>query len=203
MQILIIAATKMELGALPDLLKPYSSVSFFTTGAGTPSTLLNLTKHLACNRYDFAINIGIGGSYSKELETGEVVEIIRESFADLGIEDENGFSGLENFPFCPKEISVLHNSVFESRTDLKKMTGFTFDTVHGRQERIDSLDISEGIETMEGAAVRLCCTDFGLELLQLRGVSNYVESRDVDTWGIDKAIHALEFFVFDYVSRLV
>jgi len=190
MKILVIAATNFEIDPLPTLLEN-CNVDFIATGAGTPSTIINLSKKLCFTHYDIALNIGICGSFSKEASIGDVFEVEEDCFADLGIESEDSFTFLDKSTFCPEDLRSFSSKKKTHHTKLPKTQGYTFNTVHGRNETILSLGITSGIETMEGAAVSFCCHNFGLKLIQIRAVSNFVEKRNTDTWDIPQALKNL------------
>jgi futalosine hydrolase len=55
---------------------------------------------------------------------------------------------------------------------------------------------------MEGAAVALVCLRSGIECLEIRGVSNMVEERDLRTWNIPAAVEAAQRFVINYIEEI-
>jgi futalosine hydrolase len=76
---------------------------------------------------------------------------------------------------------------------LRKVKGITVNKVHGHTQSIGQLleVIQPDIETMEGAAFLYACQSIGLKCLQLRSISNYVDSRDRTAWNIPLAIRNL------------
>ena len=128
-----------------------------------------------------------------DVPVGSVFRITEDSFADLGIETEQAFVPLREFPFCPPEVSSLNDGGSAS-VDLSPPTaiGHTLNGVHGSDESMARLNIPEGLETMEGAAVQMVCRHFGIPHVQIRAVSNYVEPRDPSRWDIPLAIQNLE-----------
>jgi futalosine hydrolase len=52
---------------------------------------------------------------------------------------------------------------------------------------------------MEGAAVALTAARFGIDCMEIRGVSNHVEDRDISRWDIPGAVAAAG----DFLERLI
>src|ERR1700739_4574487 len=102
MRILIVAATEPEIGKLSadirfsvydcdqganigcELRDAYQRhhISTLITGVGMVATAYSLGKHLATNQYDLAINLGIAGSFDRDIALGEPVEIIEDRFSE-------------------------------------------------------------------------------------------------------------------------
>ncbi len=200
--ILVAAATEMEFAGLPGHLG--KDVRFFATGAGAPCTTMRLTELLCRERFAMLVNIGITGSYSAEIALGSVFQVVNDTFADLGIESPERFSPLREFSFCPPEIAELNAETpnEDFATGLETITGFTYNTVHGSAEGIARLGITQGLESMEGAAVQMVCKRFGLPHLQIRAVSNYVEPRNPANWNIPLALANLESETFRIIQKL-
>ncbi|NJO91086.1 MAG: hypothetical protein HC831_20555 [Chloroflexia bacterium] len=107
------------------------------------------------------INVGIAGSFNKEVKIGEMVNVIQEEFADLGVEGtksfktlfELGFTDRDEYPFKDGRLIGKHfdNEVINK---LRKVGGISSNIAHGKQESIDFLKekYKADIETMEGAA---------------------------------------------------
>ena len=58
------------------------------------------------------------------------------------------------------------------------------------------------IENMEGAAVAQICLRCGIDCLEIRGVSNLVEERDLKKWDIPKAVEGAQRFVLKYLEEM-
>jgi futalosine hydrolase len=95
-KILIVAATPSEaevLGRIPGIRKRgnefvfrNSEISLLITGVGSAATSWGMSKWISANpKPELAINIGISGSYRKEIGIGEVVAIQSDCFADAGL----------------------------------------------------------------------------------------------------------------------
>lgn len=223
MKILIVAATWMEVKLLVDEMKLIAEKSHFLkefrlentdvdiliTGIGTTFTTFHLTNTLKENQYNLVLNIGIAGSLIKELSIGEVVNVISEEFADLGIEKENefltlfetGFIDSNEFPF---EQGILKATDFNGILNMKKVRGITTNKSHGRSSSIDEIHqkFSAHVESMEGAAVFYVCAWMGLPCSQIRAISNYVEPRNSASWNIPLALENLKDNVLYVLKKL-
>ena len=223
MKILIVSATWLEVKLLTDelefidesthLLKKYRlheiEIDILITGIGTTFTAVHLTNTLRDKQYQFVINIGIAGSLTAELAIGEVVLVITDEFADLGIEKENefltlfesGFMDSNDFPF---EQGMLKASESNGLFDLKKVRGITTNKSHGRAASISEIKskFSAQVESMEGAVVIYVCNWFGIPCFQIRSVSNFVEPRDSAKWNIPMALEKLNSTVLDVLKKL-
>ena len=223
MKILIVSATWLEVKLLADelefieeqthLLRKYRiqeiEVDILTTGIGTTFTTFHLTNTLRDNQYKFVINIGIAGSLTSELKIGEVVSVVTDEFADLGIEKEDefltlfetGFMDANEFPF---EQGILKSSDSNGLFDLKKVRGITTNKSHGRATSIAELKskFSAHVESMEGAVVLYVCNWFGVPCYQIRSISNFVEPRDSAHWNIPLALEKLNESILNVLNKL-
>ncbi len=223
MKILIVSATWLEVKLLADelefieesthLLRKYRfneiDVDILITGIGSTFTAVHLTNALRDNTYQFVINIGIAGSLTRELKIGEVVAVISDEFADLGIEKENdfltlfesGFMEANEFPF---EHGTLKASDCNGLFSLKRVRGITTNKSHGRESSISEIKskFSAQVESMEGAVVFYVCNWFGINCCQIRAISNFVESRDQSQWNIPLALESLNESVLEVFKKL-
>ncbi|MDO8951791.1 MAG: futalosine hydrolase [Draconibacterium sp.] len=223
MKILIVSATWLEVKMLADelefidesthLLKKYrlngTQIDILITGIGTTFTAFHLTNALRDKKYNFVINVGIAGSLTGELNIGDVVSVVSDEFADLGIEKENefltlfetGFMDENEFPF---EHGILKATESNGFFELKKVRGITTNISHGRTSSIADIKskFTAHVESMEGAVVLYVCNWFGVPCFQIRSISNYVESRDSAKWNIPLALEKLNDAVFGILKSL-
>lgn len=213
MKILLVAATWMEVNLVAEelgpgeekshLLKSYhlgeTAVDILVTGIGTVFTTFHLTNVLRDQQYDWVFNLGIAGSLTDKLKIGEVVDVISDEFADLGVETpaefltlfEAGFVDGNDYPF---ENGVLNASSFpEGGPELRKVRGITANKTHRQAGSIDNINskFSAYVESTEGAAVFYVCRWMGVNCCQIRAVSNFVEPTDASTWNIPLALENL------------
>jgi futalosine hydrolase len=223
MKILIVSATWLEVKMLADelefidesthLLKKYrlngTQIDILITGIGTTFTAFHLTNALRDKKYNFVINVGIAGSLTGELNIGDVVSVVSDEFADLGIEKENefltlfetGFMDENEFPF---EHGILKATESNGFFEFKKVRGITTNISHGRTSSIADIKskFTAQVESMEGAVVLYVCNWFGVPCFQIRSISNYVEPRDSAKWNIPLALEKLNDAVFGILKSL-
>lgn len=225
MRILIISATEFEIKPLLYFLKKKSiqddsgyfsinktSIKPFITGVGIPYTIYSLTKALLSKKFDLVINLGIAGAIDEQLKLGEVVEVSTDRFADLGVEEKDGsFTDVfemdlispSTFPF---DNSRIINPATANFNFLKKVKGITVNKVHGSRNSINKIKTKypeAEIESMEGAAVALVCKSEGVNFLQIRAISNYVEPRNKENWQIGEAITNLNKVAEELIINLI
>ena len=63
------------------------------------ATAFALGRELATNQYDLAINLGIAGSFDRNIALGEVVEVTDDRFSELGAEDDEAFLTIDEAGF--------------------------------------------------------------------------------------------------------
>jgi futalosine hydrolase len=212
MKILIVSATPFEIGPITTYLQqnfePLSEnhfrkndfeVTLLITGVGLVQTTYHLSRALFEEKYDLLINAGIAGAINRHLKIGDVVQVVTESFADLGVEESDGsFTSVmelgliekDDFPFSE---GVLKNAAADAFQFLPKAKGISVNKVHGSSASIQQLKANSqaDIESMEGAAFFYAALMSRLPFLQIRSISNYVEPRNKDNWNIPLAIENL------------
>ena len=227
-KILVVAATVAEIQPFVNFLHQemtvrkspvFSNYAFdvLITGVGMVNTALKVSKSLALNDFDFALNVGIAGHFPKKLQTtrtaatytfekGAVVEVVSECFGDLGVELADGsFTdmfelGLMIQNEAPFTDDKLLNPKPLCPFQLPLAHGLTVQTVHGFPNSIKSIlqkykDVQ--IETMEGAAFFQACLTEGVSFSEIRAISNFVEARNRENWLIDEAIERLNEVLID------
>ena len=209
MNLLITAATWNEIKPLEDFLQKLDqagglrkhAVEICVAGVGGAQTAFHLGKILSSGKWDLAIQLGICGSFKKELPIGTTVNVVEECFADLGAEDDQTFLDVfqlelldsNKFPF---ENGKLLNTTAISAPileQLPKAKGISVNKVHGNEQSIRQVTARYEceVESMEGAAFFYCCKMSAIPFLQVRTVSNFVEKRDRNRWDISLAIKNL------------
>lgn len=190
MKILIVAATEEEIAPSLPLLEE-AKVDFLITGVGMVATAFALGQRLQSQQYDLIINVGIAGSFSYELEIGEVVQVTQDRLIELGAEDGDRFVSIEELGFGSSIFKSTSDILENLLQNLRKVGGITVNTVHGRDESIQKIRkelTADTVESMEGAAVFFAAKQSGTSVIQVRSISNYVELRDRSRWNIPLAI---------------
>lgn len=209
MKILIVAATWNEIKPLEEFLLQQDAekkfrqhaITLLVTGAGSMQTAFHLGKMLPIDNWDLAVNIGICGSFNRELPLGTTVNVQMDTFGDLGAADDNIFLDAfeleliarNEFPFQDGWIINSSETPVDLVKGLPNVKGITMNTVSGNQGNIEKLvsKFHPDIESMEGAAFMFCCRKESIPFLQLRTISNYVEKRNKSSWNIPLAIKNL------------
>lgn len=217
MKILIVAATRFEVQPLliqMESVRNFGSsliscnykkleIDFIITGVGMVATAYFLGKNLGSG-YDLAMNIGICGSFNRNLEIGSVVNVYEDCFSELGAEDGDSFLSLEELELTG--ISKISNTRFQILNSiiemLPKVNGITVNTVHGNENSIKKIipKFHPIVESMEGAAFMFACENEGLQYTQIRAVSNYVEQRNKEIWNIPLAIENLNTKILEILN---
>jgi futalosine hydrolase len=226
MRILVVVATEEEVGSLKSEVKSQESriknqeleneaqgsglktldFELLITGVGMVATAFALGRHLALNSYDLVVNLGIAGSFDRDIDLGDVLEITEDTFAELGAEDDNEFLSIEKMGFgkCTfypsTKLSNLYN-LFNT-FNLKTAKAITVNTVHGNEASIKKVSerLNPQLESMEGAAFFYACREMNVPCIQIRAVSNYVEKRNRDNWNIRLAIKNLNTFAMEFLK---
>jgi len=213
MKLLLAAATEAEIRPLKGLLAREGAelspgvygyrnhtVHLCITGVGIMAATYALTKALAGERFDMALQAGVAGSFDRALEPGQLVLVQSEQLGDLGAEDGPGYLdafelallGEDDFPFSNGKLECpLHEIPFAYR--LLTVSGLTVSTVSGYEPTIlmRSNRFNCQVESMEGAAFHYVCLRERIPFAQVRAVSNYVERRNRGQWKLKEAVEAL------------
>jgi futalosine hydrolase len=216
--ILIVAATDFELESLMRELKlsapeenlPLKCFSYrnlnvdvLITGAGMVNTAFFLGQ-LNTRKYDLAINAGICGSFKDELKIGELINITKDHFSDLGAQDGENYLSISEINLGEEKISPLHSFGNAKIDALKQVEGITVNTVHGNEAAIKKIKgrLNPDVESMEGAAFFKACNYYKWPCVQIRAVSNKVERRNRESWNIPLAIKNLNDHLFELLKSL-
>jgi futalosine hydrolase len=223
MKILIVAATLMEVKLLVDDFEFVNEkshnfneyryegieIDVLITGIGTTFAAFHVTEALRQNDYWYVINTGIAGSFTSDLQVGEVVNVVSEEFADLGIEEkdrfltlfESGYMDSNEFPF---ENGLLKAGAGNGSFNFKNVRGITANIIHGKFSSISAVKekFSAHIESTEGAAVLFVCNWLGVPCFEIRAISNYVEPREPAQWNIPLSLENLKNAVFHVLKEV-
>ena len=227
MKFLIVSATKLEIqpllneltkaGALNSQWNEYVyrdyEINFLISGIGSTPASYALTRELKERDYDLVLNLGIAGSFHREIKIGEVLVVKQEVFSDLGVESEEGFRSVfelnlikpNDHPFKNGRLNALiPDYMADALRQLRQIVGITVNTITGQKKTVESLIISyqPDIETMEGAAVFYVCLMEELPFAQIRAISNYVGERHESKWDIPMATTNLAIEVISILNKL-
>ncbi|XZF12878.1 futalosine hydrolase [Chitinophagaceae bacterium MMS25-I14] len=218
MKLLLVAATEAEIMPfLQQLRQSWSSpahhvythdnneIHICITGVGVVATTFAVTKALAADAFDFALQAGVGGAFDRNIPLGSLVQVHAERLGDLGAEDHDsyldifdmGLLGADAFPFSGKHLVSKAGIPFAQA--LPAVTGLTISTVSGSERTIAARSsmFNCQVESMEGAAFHYVCLQEKVPFTQVRSISNYVEPRDKSMWKMKDAIIALNKWLID------
>ncbi|MFA7405969.1 MAG: futalosine hydrolase [Pelobacteraceae bacterium] len=167
------------------------------------------------------INTGCAGAYiGSGLKVGNLVVASEEVLADDGVAVADGWKDLRymNLPSVEQGGLSCYNLLPLSRHASEKamqladyygvflMRGrsATVSTCSGTRKHGTDLvhRWNPLIENMEGAAVAQVCLRCGVDCLEIRGISNMVEERDLKKWDIPRAVESVQRFVLKYIEEM-
>jgi len=199
MNILVVAATQLELDAIDALKMPYGKfLSKKPLGVGQVATTYHLLSEIEHQRPDLIIQIGIAGTFSSTITLGEAFVIETEYMPDMGVEENGIFQSIfemrlldnDQLPFSNRKLINPHKTLIE-KTELLRANAISVNEITTSKKRIDYYinTYSPELESMEGAAFHYCCLMKEIPFVQIRGVSNYIGERDKKNWKIETALH--------------
>ena len=207
MAILIVAATEFE---IEPFIQQKKNFDILITGVGIPATIYHLTKELLTKKYEFAIQAGIAGTFTKTNSLGKVVFVKEDTFADTGIEEkgdfqtlfEKGFADKNDFPFTNGWLKNNHSLIKKELLPVAK--GITINKLTDKpsQNNFNKEKFSADIESMEGAAFHYVCLQQKINFLQLRSISNTVGERDKSKWKLKASIENLNKELIKIIDNL-
>jgi len=176
-RIVILAATENEIAGCRDI----EGLIPVVTGIGATNTAIATMSAVKGYWPALMIQIGIAGAYGRNLPLGEAVLVASDRQADLGAWRGDRFEAFENHaPLieCPWIPDVRW-----------KKPIVRAQSVNCAASPLVATELAE-IETMEGAAFFAAAAECEVKFLQLRTISNYVDTpREV--WEVERAIAAL------------
>lgn len=181
------------------------------------------TSAVMIDRYQpqLVINIGCAGAYlGSGLSIGNLVVASEEVLADEGVMVADGWKDLRFMKITSVKqgglscYNLLPLSRHASEKAMQLADYFGVSLVRGRSATVSTCcgtptsgaELSGRwnalIENMEGAAVAQVCLRCGVDCLEIRGISNFVEERDLKKWDIPRAVEAAQRFVLKYIEEM-
>lgn len=190
------------------------------TGIGKVNAACATTLLLERFQPEFLVNTGCGGAFADcGLGVGGIAIAESESLADEGVQTPEGWMGLDliGIPVCQVAGEPIFNRMPLSRElaadalACAERHGFsgrvgpflTVSTCSGTASRGEELlRRFPGIcENMEGGAVAQVALIYGVPLLEVRGISNLVEDRDLARWDLKRAVAEAQRFLICYLQK--
>ncbi len=161
-------------------------VKGITTGMGMTGTSRVLSRVIDEEKPDLIIDTGICGAINHNVPIGAVVQVVTDVEAPFGVMREGVF-----VPFI-NEIYTAKNKLM---LPYLKASGATVSLACG--ELYGEFDV----ESMEGAAVFALCDAHDIDSMQLRAVSNYMNTPRSE-WKIELALIELGKAMGDTLALL-
>lgn len=207
MSILIVAATQPE---IQPFIEENPDTDFLVSGVGAASTIFQLLNRIENKKYNFIVQVGLGGTYDHELKLGESVIVERDCFADLGVWENKKFVsvyelGLVNQNQTPFENGWLVNDFTNDLpSSIQKVRGVTVNLLSDDLNYIEAMRMKydAAVESMEGAALHYVCIQKKIPFLQIRGISNKVGERDKSKWNFKEAIQSSNQYLSEIYMSL-
>ncbi|MBF0608328.1 MAG: futalosine hydrolase [Candidatus Magnetobacterium sp. LHC-1] len=216
MNIAVLYAVAVEGWLLNETRFSGHSVCLYETGMGKVNAAHVCTLAIERQRPDLVISTGICGAYPDTgLVRGDVAVARREIYGDEGVVLADGFVGLEEIGIAlfrdgQREwfnVFDLDQQLVDYATgQLGCLSGtfLTLSTCTGTLAR--AMQYKEMFaplcENMEGAAIAHVCVMTHTPVLELRGVSNIVQDRDLGTWDIKEAAKNSQQAVIRLINSL-
>jgi futalosine hydrolase len=184
------------------------------TGIGKVNAAITAALLLEHFRPRLLINTGCGGAYcGSGLDVGDLAIATAEIYGDEGVLTVDGWHTLEiigipsvekkgnrysnEFPLSMQAAEKAFHFGYSLGLPVKRGRFVTVSTCSGTSSRGDELfDRFGGIcESMEGAAVAHAALLYDTPLLEVRGISNMVEDRDLSRWDIPRSVEMSQRFL--------
>lgn len=224
MKLLLVAATPFEVQPTIKFLhehfevaSPYHfkkgklEITLLITGVGMAISSFAITSVCYSAKYDLLIQAGVAGAIDRRFKLGDVVEVVSDCMADLGVEEKDGsFQSIFDLGLLPENEfpfrnGRLWNQPEVERAFLPKAHGITVNKVHGTKSSIKQMEKDfpfAQVESMEGAAFFFVGLQIHSHILQIRAISNYVEPRNKDAWKLSEAIGNLNEVLIEVINNL-
>lgn len=209
MQLLVCAATEMEIGPSLQFLRQAPGVDVLITGVGLTATTYSLTCRVLAEKPDFMLQAGVAGCLDLSLPLTKIVLVEHETIGDLGVEEQDGFHSvfdmnLVNRNEPPWTHGKLSNNLAPlHQTGLTLVQGVTVNEVSTKPDRISHLRKQGAqVESMEGAAFHYVGLMERIPFLQIRSLSNFAGERDKNKWVMDRAIATLNTEIQRIILKL-
>ena len=190
-------------------------------GIGKINAAIAATALIERHHPRLVINTGCAGAYlASGLSVGDLAVASDEFSGDEGVLTSEGWQDLSfmGIPAVRHGNRLYHNAIPLSEPAAQKaiqLAGcygvklvhgrfITVSTCSGTRRRGEELShMFHGIcENMEGAAIAQTCLRYGIDCLEIRGISNMVDERDMSTWNIPQAVEAAQRFVLKYLEEI-
>lgn len=198
------------------------SVYLALTGMGKVNAAIASTQMIERVKPTLIINTGCGGAYgSSGLAVGHLAIATAEVYGDEGVLTADGWHTLEivgipaverkgnrysnEFPLSMEQAARAFQLATSLGLPVKRGKFITVSTCSGTRTRGEELEARfNGIcENMEGAAVAHTALLYDTPFLEVRGISNLVEDRDISRWDIPRSVEMAQRFLCKCLERRI
>lgn len=184
-------------------------IDLLETGYTCFETAYLMGKQLASKKYHLVLTLGLAGSISDEIKVGEVVNIINDKPAFIGMQDHEAFKSIYQLkwlnPFeAPHEKGLLINrtsAYFNVFLPFRKVPAITTNILKGDRSllKLKQEKYPLDIETINGLAYHYACLSENTNFYQIRTISYNLAS---DSENEDLAIKNLNETLLDILNKL-
>jgi futalosine hydrolase len=192
--IVVCFATRVEGEDLPRAVAGRSLVPL-RTGVGAVNAAVALTRFLTEHRARAVVVCGVGGAYpGSGLKPGDVVCAESEIYGDLGAESLEGFLDMEalGMPLIEGDPPLFNRLPVDLFPVTRRVPFVTCATCTGTNGLAAALVARTGgaVESMEGAAIVHVARLMGVQVGEVRGISNMVGDRVRRRWRVSDSAAA-------------
>ncbi len=201
---------------------PSGTAYLALTGIGKVNAASAATLLLEKLRPGLIVSTGSGGAYlGSGLTVGSLAVATAEIYGDEGVLTVDGWHTLEiigipsverkgnrysnEFPLSMQTAEKVFHFAKSLELPVRRGKFVTVSTCSGTSSRGNELySRFKGIcENMEGAAVAHVALLYDTPFLEVRGISNMVEDRDISKWDIPRSVEMVQRFLLRCLEREV
>jgi len=205
-------------GVISKSLLHGKSIVFSHCGVGKVNAAHITTVILERNNIDYLILFGVGGAYS-DAKVGDVVVAESENYAEEGVIIGEGWKPLDFTGFALLKNEIKYFNTFPMDRKLMKLAinASKYASLHAIWGNFITVSQCSGTrisgeimqkrfngicENMEGAAVAHICAIYGVPMIEIRGISNMIEDRNLKKWNVPLAASNCNKAVSEIIKRL-
>lgn len=199
-------------------------VTLAVTGVGKTTTAWKCAAILeseGIGAVDCLIDTGVCGAYpGSGLDVGDIVVATSEIMGDEGVLTPDGWQSLvslslpvmthrgnryfNEFPLSQVRCEQAVRLAATLGITLRRGKFVTVSTCSGTWTRGEEMASRFGAicESMEGGAAAQVALAYDIPCMEIRGVSNLVEDRDLSRWNVPVAAEAAQRFILRYIEQM-
>jgi futalosine hydrolase len=210
MHLLLVSATDFEIAETSKFLKSDHEmkgleIDILCSGVGMVPTSYTLTRKIIEKNPDLIIQAGIGGC-NDSAQIGNSFAISSESFADLGVTENNHFRSIFDLNLADKHDFPFENGwLVNPNLNLLKVKGITINEITTDSRKLMEYKQNDRgivVESMEGAALHYVALMEKIPFLQIRTVSNEMGERDKSKWKLQESIKNLNQSLITVLQKI-